>query len=182
MTDGRPSFLGKVACLFTNQRPSYWMLFPFFSRAMPTQHSLASGSHLPLGIPPFLMPSEGSGQLPPNPVSGLIPNLPPFPTTSLPPPPRSASETTRLKEALRKIFPTPEQREKIEEILAQHPHMRDMNALSALVLDLSWWTKNLPPKTKTLFSFAVWIVNVKRDASELKSGHLWIVKNLNPFV
>ncbi|KAK9392718.1 NEDD4-binding protein 1 [Crotalus adamanteus] len=106
-------------------------------RAMPTQHSLASGSPLPLGIPPFLMQSEGSGQLLPNPVLGLLPNLPPFPTTSLPPPPRSASETTRLKEALKKIFPTPEQREKIEEILAQHPHMRDMNALSALVLDLS---------------------------------------------
>ncbi|XP_034282353.1 NEDD4-binding protein 1 isoform X1 [Pantherophis guttatus] len=108
-------------------------------RATPTPYS---GSHLPLGISPFLMQSEGSGQLLPNPVSGLVPNLPRFPTTSLvnsglPPSPRSATETTHLKEALKKIFPTSEQREKIEEILAQHPHMRDMNALSALVLDLS---------------------------------------------
>ncbi|XP_058011639.1 NEDD4-binding protein 1 isoform X2 [Ahaetulla prasina] len=111
-------------------------------RATPTPYSLASGSHLPLGISPFLMQSEGSGQLPPNPVSGLVPNLPRFPMTSLvnsglAPSPRSATETTHLKEALKKIFPTSEQREKIEEILAQHPHMRDMNALSALVLDLS---------------------------------------------
>uniref|UniRef100_A0A8C6XSE3 NEDD4-binding protein 1 n=1 Tax=Naja naja TaxID=35670 RepID=A0A8C6XSE3_NAJNA len=95
-----------------------------------------------LGISPFLMQSEGGGQLLPNPVSGLIPNLPQFPSTSLinsgpAPSPRSATETTHLKEALKKIFPTSEQKEKIEEILAQHPHMRDMNALSALVLDLS---------------------------------------------
>ncbi|KAG8144097.1 hypothetical protein E2320_001216, partial [Naja naja] len=91
-----------------------------------------------LGISPFLMQSEGGGQLLPNPVSGLIPNLPQFPSTSLinsgpAPSPRSATETTHLKEALKKIFPTSEQKEKIEEILAQHPHMRDMNALSALI-------------------------------------------------
>uniref|UniRef100_A0A2D4P3Q0 N4BP1 C-terminal UBA domain-containing protein n=1 Tax=Micrurus surinamensis TaxID=129470 RepID=A0A2D4P3Q0_MICSU len=109
----------------------------FFSRARPTPYSLASGSHLP-----FLMQSEWGGQLLPNPVSGLVPNLPQFPTTSLLnsgplPSPRSATETAHLKEALKKIFPTSEQEEKIEEILAQHPHMRDMNALSALVLDLS---------------------------------------------
>ncbi|XP_032086626.1 NEDD4-binding protein 1-like [Thamnophis elegans] len=111
-------------------------------RARPTPYNLASGSHLPLGISPFLMQPEGSGQLVPNPVSGLVPNLSRFPTTSLvnsglPPSPRSATETTRLKEALTKIFPTSEQREKIEAILGQHPHMRDLNALSALVLDLS---------------------------------------------
>ncbi|XP_026569737.1 NEDD4-binding protein 1 [Pseudonaja textilis] len=111
-------------------------------RARPTPYGLASGSHLPLGISPFLMQSEAGGHLLPNPVSGFVPNSPQFPTTSLlnsgpPPSPRSATETTRLKEALKKIFPTSEQKEKIEEILAQHPHMRDMNALSALVLDLS---------------------------------------------
>ncbi|KAM6430392.1 NEDD4-binding protein 1 [Liasis olivaceus] len=111
-------------------------------RAVPTQYGLASGSHLPLGISPFIMQSEGSGQLLQNPVSAVTPALPLFPTTplansGLPPSPRSATETIHLKEALKKIFPTSEQGEKIEEILAQHPHMRDMNALSALVLDLS---------------------------------------------
>ncbi|XP_048814316.1 NEDD4-binding protein 1 isoform X2 [Lagopus muta] len=51
------------------------------------------------------------------------------------PPQRSASETVRLREALIKIFPDYEQRQKIDKILADHPFMRDLNALSAMVLD-----------------------------------------------
>ncbi|NXI57426.1 N4BP1 protein, partial [Chloroceryle aenea] len=51
------------------------------------------------------------------------------------PPQRSASETVQLKAALRKIFPDHEQRQKIDQILADHPFMRDLNALSAMVLD-----------------------------------------------
>ncbi|NXP56248.1 N4BP1 protein, partial [Heliornis fulica] len=48
---------------------------------------------------------------------------------------RSASETVQLREALIKIFPDYEQRQKIDQILADHPFMRDLNALSAMVLD-----------------------------------------------
>ncbi|NWT07740.1 N4BP1 protein, partial [Vireo altiloquus] len=51
------------------------------------------------------------------------------------PPQRSASETVRLREALIKIFPDYDQRQKIDQILANHPFMRDLNALSAMVLD-----------------------------------------------
>ncbi|XP_042653701.1 NEDD4-binding protein 1 isoform X2 [Tyto alba] len=51
------------------------------------------------------------------------------------PPQRSASETIQLREALIKIFPDYEQRQKIDQILADHPFMRDLNALSAMVLD-----------------------------------------------
>ncbi|NXW23340.1 N4BP1 protein, partial [Circaetus pectoralis] len=51
------------------------------------------------------------------------------------PPQRSASETVQLREALLKIFPDYEQRQKIDQILADHPFMRDLNALSAMVLD-----------------------------------------------
>ncbi|NXP01168.1 N4BP1 protein, partial [Certhia brachydactyla] len=51
------------------------------------------------------------------------------------PPQRSASETVQLREALIKIFPDYDQREKIDQILANHPFMRDLNALSAMVLD-----------------------------------------------
>ncbi|XP_064315501.1 NEDD4-binding protein 1 isoform X1 [Phalacrocorax carbo] len=51
------------------------------------------------------------------------------------PPQRSASETLQLREALIKIFPDYEQRQKIDQILAAHPFMRDLNALSAMVLD-----------------------------------------------
>ncbi|XP_063266713.1 NEDD4-binding protein 1 [Prinia subflava] len=51
------------------------------------------------------------------------------------PPQRSAPETVQLREALIKIFPDYEQRQKIDKILADHPFMRDLNALSAMVLD-----------------------------------------------
>lgn len=51
------------------------------------------------------------------------------------PPQRSAQETSELKEALLRIFPESEQRQKINQILCAHPYMRDLNALSALVLD-----------------------------------------------
>ncbi|NXO48836.1 N4BP1 protein, partial [Aramus guarauna] len=51
------------------------------------------------------------------------------------PPQRSDSETVQLREALIKIFPDYEQRQKIDQILADHPFMRDLNALSAMVLD-----------------------------------------------
>ncbi|XP_065704396.1 NEDD4-binding protein 1 isoform X1 [Patagioenas fasciata] len=51
------------------------------------------------------------------------------------PPQRSASETVQLREALINIFPDDEQRQKIDQILADHPFMRDLNALSAMVLD-----------------------------------------------
>ncbi|NWI41269.1 N4BP1 protein, partial [Picathartes gymnocephalus] len=51
------------------------------------------------------------------------------------PPQRSASETVQLREALIKIFPDYHQRQKIDQILTNHPFMRDLNALSAMVLD-----------------------------------------------
>ncbi|NWH89862.1 N4BP1 protein, partial [Aegithalos caudatus] len=51
------------------------------------------------------------------------------------PPQRSASETVQLREALIRIFPDYDQRQKIDQILADHPFMRDLNALSAMVLD-----------------------------------------------
>ncbi|NXQ43708.1 N4BP1 protein, partial [Catharus fuscescens] len=59
-------------------------------------------------------------------------NTEPFPAI---PPQRSASETVQLREALIKIFPGHDQRQKIDQILANHPFMRDLNALSAMVLD-----------------------------------------------
>ncbi|XP_041314602.1 NEDD4-binding protein 1 isoform X1 [Pyrgilauda ruficollis] len=51
------------------------------------------------------------------------------------PPQRSPSETAQLREALIKIFPDYDQRQKIDQILSNHPFMRDLNALSAMVLD-----------------------------------------------
>uniref|UniRef100_UPI00398E6060 NEDD4-binding protein 1-like n=1 Tax=Pristiophorus japonicus TaxID=55135 RepID=UPI00398E6060 len=51
------------------------------------------------------------------------------------PPLRSKEETEQLKQELLKIFPEFKQRQKIDQILTAHPHMRDPNALSAMVLD-----------------------------------------------
>ncbi|ELK15362.1 NEDD4-binding protein 1 [Pteropus alecto] len=48
---------------------------------------------------------------------------------------RSCAETSELREALLKIFPDSEQRLKIDQILVAHPYMKDLNALSAMVLD-----------------------------------------------
>ncbi|XP_073163806.1 NEDD4-binding protein 1 isoform X2 [Lepidochelys kempii] len=63
------------------------------------------------------------------------PNLPNVQTGLTIPPQRSTTETIQLREALIKIFPDSEQRQKIDRILAEHPFMRDLNALSAMVLD-----------------------------------------------
>nr|XP_048275175.1 NEDD4-binding protein 1-like [Myodes glareolus] len=50
---------------------------------------------------------------------------------------RSSAETSKLREALLKIFPDSEQKQKIEEILAAQPFLKDLNVLSGLILDLS---------------------------------------------
>ncbi|NWU12269.1 N4BP1 protein, partial [Cephalopterus ornatus] len=63
------------------------------------------------------------------------PWLPLEENTEAHPPQRSASETVQLRQALIKIFPDYDQRQKIDHILSAHPFMRDLNALSAMVLD-----------------------------------------------
>ncbi|KAK7802753.1 hypothetical protein U0070_005791 [Myodes glareolus] len=50
---------------------------------------------------------------------------------------RSCAESSELREALLKIFPDSEQKQKIEEILAAQPFLKDLNVLSGLILDLS---------------------------------------------
>lgn len=49
-----------------------------------------------------------------------------------PPPQRSPSETTELKRKLYDIFP--DQKQRIDHILSDNPYMRDLNALSGLLL------------------------------------------------
>ncbi|XP_051513402.1 NEDD4-binding protein 1-like [Myxocyprinus asiaticus] len=49
-----------------------------------------------------------------------------------PPPQRSSSETTELKKKLYDIFP--DQKQRIDRILSDNPYMRDLNALSGLLL------------------------------------------------
>ncbi|KAI1890033.1 hypothetical protein AGOR_G00169050 [Albula goreensis] len=56
---------------------------------------------------------------------------PPRPSPS-PPPQRSPAETTELKKKLYDIFP--DQKPRIDRILSDNPYMRDLNALSGLLL------------------------------------------------
>ncbi|XP_029464347.1 NEDD4-binding protein 1 [Rhinatrema bivittatum] len=90
-------------------------------------------SHLPalkptnLGFHPGVRPPPPGG-IPPH----WAPNIPPGLTI---PPQRSVLETSQLKEELQRIFPDTQQKQKINQILAAHPYMRDLNALSAMVLD-----------------------------------------------
>uniref|UniRef100_A0A8D0G685 NEDD4-binding protein 1 n=1 Tax=Sphenodon punctatus TaxID=8508 RepID=A0A8D0G685_SPHPU len=92
----------------------------------------SSGTFLP--IP---KPTNNGGQTMDRTYGGPPPTWSPVqPNVHKGPYPRTTTETAQLKEALLKIFPTSEQRQKIDQILAQHPHMRDLNALSAMVLDL----------------------------------------------
>lgn len=54
------------------------------------------------------------------------------PPSPSPPPQRSAAETAELKRKLYDIFP--EQKQRIDRILNDNPYMRDLNALSGLLL------------------------------------------------
>lgn len=73
--------------------------------------------------------------LPQQPRFPLLPNLPNIQQNLPMPAQRSPAETSELREALLKIFPDSEQRLKIDQILGAHPYMKDLNALSAMVLD-----------------------------------------------
>nr|XP_008273282.2 NEDD4-binding protein 1 [Oryctolagus cuniculus] len=127
-------FLRKEVCHrdmqpLLNALPTVGMFDPSF-RVPGTQ--AASTSHQPAariqGAPP-------SHWLPPQPRFPLLAPLPSIPQNLSMPAQRSSAETSELREALLKIFPDSEQRLKIDQILVAHPYMKDLNALSAMVLD-----------------------------------------------
>ncbi|NXV75709.1 N4BP1 protein, partial [Atlantisia rogersi] len=107
----------------------------FQSARKALQSSGQYSSETPVFMPVFKPAS--SSQQPRNRVHGDHSStwLPLEPDMEAIPLQRSASETVQLREALIKIFPDYEQRQKIDQILADHPFMRDLNALSAMVLD-----------------------------------------------
>ncbi|XP_045389058.1 NEDD4-binding protein 1 isoform X2 [Lemur catta] len=92
----------------------------------------ASTSHQP---PTRIQGAPPSHWLPQQPHFPLLPNLPSIQQNLPMPAQRSSAETSELREALLKIFPDSEQRLKIDQILVAHPYMKDLNALSAMVLD-----------------------------------------------
>ncbi|XP_071199291.1 NEDD4-binding protein 1-like [Salvelinus alpinus] len=90
-------------------------------------HSGPPGWH-----PPHPTPSPPPQRShPPRPSPPLQRSHTPRPTPS-PPPQRSPSETIELKRKLYDIFP--DQKQRIDRILSDNPYMRDLNALSGLLL------------------------------------------------
>ncbi|XP_047565887.1 NEDD4-binding protein 1 isoform X2 [Lutra lutra] len=112
-----------------NALPNVGMFDPSF-RVPGTQ--AASTSHQP---PARIQGTPPSHWLPQQPRFPVLPNLPSMQQSVPMPAQRSPAETSELREALLKIFPDSEQRLKIDQILAAHPYMKDLNALSAMVLD-----------------------------------------------
>lgn len=112
-----------------NALPNVGMFDPSF-RVPGTQ--AASTSHQP---PSRIQGAPPSHWLPQQPRFPVLPNLPSMQQSVPMPAQRSPAETSELREALLKIFPDSEQRLKIDQILAAHPYMKDLNALSAMVLD-----------------------------------------------
>ncbi|NWS80098.1 N4BP1 protein, partial [Toxostoma redivivum] len=112
----------------------------YFRDSWSTQKALQSSGQYSSETPFFLPEVSSSSRQPGGRVHDDRSSLQlPREETSQPrlaiPPQRSASETVQLREALIKIFPGYDQRQKIDQILANHPFMRDLNALSAMVLD-----------------------------------------------
>lgn len=112
-----------------NALPSVGMFDPSFR--VPGAQA-ASTSHQP---PTRIQGTPPSHWLPQQPRFPLLPNLPNIQQNLPMPAQRSPAETNELREALLKIFPDSEQKLKIDQILAAHPYMKDLNALSAMVLD-----------------------------------------------
>uniref|UniRef100_A0A2K5HUK0 NEDD4-binding protein 1 n=2 Tax=Colobus angolensis palliatus TaxID=336983 RepID=A0A2K5HUK0_COLAP len=127
-------FLQKEVCLrdlqpLLSALPNVGMFDPSF-RVPGTQ--AASTSHQP---PTRIQGASSSHWLPQQPHFPLLPTLPNLQQNLPMPAQRSSAETNELREALLKIFPDSEQRLKIDQILVAHPYMKDLNALSAMVLD-----------------------------------------------
>lgn len=81
--------------------------------------------------PPSLMPHSTAHWPHSGPPEWHPPRHSPSPSPS-PPPQRSPGETSELKRKLYDIFP--DQKQRIDRILSDNPYMRDLNALSGLLL------------------------------------------------
>ena len=86
------------------------------------------------GRPQPTWPQKGPPEWHPAPHRSPSPSTSRAPTLTAPPPPpqRSQAETLELKAKLYDIFP--EQKQRIDRILSDNPYMRDLNALSGLLL------------------------------------------------
>ncbi|XP_078113954.1 NEDD4-binding protein 1 isoform X2 [Sander vitreus] len=109
-------------------RPSFQQQQPVYVQAL---HS-APRTPAPTPRPPTsLMPHSTAHWPHSGPPEWHPPRRSPSPSPS-PPPQRSPGETSELKRKLYDIFP--DQKQRIDRILSDNPYMRDLNALSGLLL------------------------------------------------
>ncbi|XP_018559097.1 NEDD4-binding protein 1 isoform X2 [Lates calcarifer] len=109
-------------------RPSSQQQQPVYVQALHSAPRTPSSTPRP---PPSLMPHSTVHWPHSGPPEWHPPRRSPSPSPS-PPPQRSPEETSELKRKLYDIFP--DQKQRIDRILSDNPYMRDLNALSGLLL------------------------------------------------
>lgn len=109
-------------------RPPSQQQQPAYVQAIHSTPQTPTSTHWP---PPSLMPHPTTHWPHSGPPEWHPPRRSPSPSPS-PPPQRSAGETSELKQKLYDIFP--DQKQRIDRILNDNPYMRDLNALSGLLL------------------------------------------------
>lgn len=109
-------------------RPSSQQQQPVYVQAL---HSAPWTPDSAAQPPPSLMPHPTAHWPHSGPPEWHPPRRSPSPSPS-PPPQRSPGETSELKQKLYDIFP--DQKQRIDRILSDNPYMRDLNALSGLLL------------------------------------------------
>ncbi|XP_022605684.1 NEDD4-binding protein 1 [Seriola dumerili] len=109
-------------------RPSSQQQQPVYVQALHSAPRTPTSTPRP---PPSLMPHSTAHWPHSGPPEWHPPRHSPSPSPS-PPPQRSPGETSELKRKLYDIFP--DQKQRIDRILSDNPYMRDLNALSGLLL------------------------------------------------
>ncbi|KAG8012867.1 NEDD4-binding protein 1 [Nibea albiflora] len=109
-------------------RPPEFQQQPVYVQALHSAPRTPASTPRP---PPSLMPHPTTHWPHSGPPEWHPPRRSPSPSPS-PPPQRSAGETSELKRKLYDIFP--DQKQRIDRILSDNPYMRDLNALSGLLL------------------------------------------------
>ncbi|XP_023261896.1 NEDD4-binding protein 1 [Seriola lalandi dorsalis] len=109
-------------------RPSSQQQQPVYVQALHSAPRTPTSTPRP---PPSLMPHSTVHWPHSGPPEWHPPRHSPSPSPS-PPPQRSPGETSELKRKLYDIFP--DQKQRIDRILSDNPYMRDLNALSGLLL------------------------------------------------
>ncbi|XP_035520857.1 NEDD4-binding protein 1, partial [Morone saxatilis] len=128
--DGRYGLQSPLPPETPDLRPVSQQQEAVYVQALPHSRLPAPGSHAP-ALPSPEWPHPTTAWPHSGPPEWHPPRRSPSPSPS-PPPQRSPGETSELKRKLYDIFP--DQKQRIDRILSDNPYMRDLNALSGLLL------------------------------------------------